>query len=375
MRGTAVSTHGPRGRGVTQRGLHTCGPTRPPEGDNTRAPRKLRKRPRRAQGRGWGAPGVPDCPPPGPWRPLQRARTLGEAESPQSGQRPELPGEARTAWPAPARPPPPCPQPKPATGSFPGRDPGAGSYLSSADPWLWLLVSREKTLRSLRGRVGGDEGGVNPTSGGLASGDRERHPLAAAPDAAPGAAPARVAAGNSLPRQNASAAPGGREDRGEASGPGPQMLAAPVPTAPAPHGLQGPRVLCSEPRVRQFCGWCWLCCRGRRPRVRPVFLSARGRDGAPRRKHVSGKLCRPRAAGPTAARSGPTAGRCTFLSLHRKDRLRLGRLTRTWRPEAPADLAQCVPSGDCSATLAHCPGNDRTDGLRATSSNRTSRGI
>lgn len=38
------------------------------------------------------------------------------------------------------------------------------SYLSSADPGLWLLVSREKTLRSFRGRVGGDEGGVNPTS-------------------------------------------------------------------------------------------------------------------------------------------------------------------------------------------------------------------
>lgn len=216
-------------------------------------------------------------------------------------------------------------------------------------------------MRSLRGRVGGDEGGVNPTSGGLASGDRERHPLAAAPDAAPGAAPARVAAGNSLPRQNASAAPGGREDRGE--------------RPRAPHGLQGPRVLCSEPRVRQFCGRCWRCCRGRRPRVRPVFLSARGRDEAPRRKHVSGKLCRPRAAGPAAARSGPTAGQRTFLSLHRKDRLRLGRLTRTRRPEAPADLARCVPSSDCSATLAHCPGNDRTDGLRATSSNCTSRGI
>lgn len=139
------------------------------------------------------------------------------------------------------------------------------------------------------------------------------------------------------------------------------MLAAPVPAAPAPHGLQGPRVLCSEPRVRQFCGRCWRCCRGRRPRVRPVFLSARGRDKAPRRKHVSGKLCRPRAAGPAAARSGPTAGQRTFLSLHRKDRLRLGRLTRTRRPEAPADLARSVPSGDCSATLAHCPGNDRTD--------------
>lgn len=64
-----------------------------------------------------------------------------------------------------------------------------GSYLSSADPWLWLLVRREKTLRSLRGRVGGDEGGVNPTSGGLASGDRERHPSATTPDVAPGAAP------------------------------------------------------------------------------------------------------------------------------------------------------------------------------------------
>lgn len=50
--------------------------------------------------------------------------------------------------------------------------PAAGSYLSSADPWLWLLVRREKTLRSLRGRVGGDEGGVKPTSGGLASGER-----------------------------------------------------------------------------------------------------------------------------------------------------------------------------------------------------------
>lgn len=41
------------------------------------------------------------------------------------------------------------------------------TYLSKADPWLWLLVRREKTLRSLRGRVGGDEGGVKPTSGGL----------------------------------------------------------------------------------------------------------------------------------------------------------------------------------------------------------------
>lgn len=41
------------------------------------------------------------------------------------------------------------------------------THLSKAEPWLWLLVSREKTLRSLRGRVGGDEGGVKPTSGGL----------------------------------------------------------------------------------------------------------------------------------------------------------------------------------------------------------------
>lgn len=120
-------------------------PGRPPEGDNTRAPRKLRKRPRRAQGWGWGAPGVPDCPPPSPWRPLQRARTLGEAESPQSGQRPELPGEARTAWPAPARPPPPYPQPRPATGSFPGRDPGH----------RFLLVQR-RPLALVAGQPGED---------------------------------------------------------------------------------------------------------------------------------------------------------------------------------------------------------------------------
>lgn len=34
------------------------------------------------------------------------------------------------------------------------------THLSSAEPWLWLLVRREKTLRSLRVRRGGDEGGV-----------------------------------------------------------------------------------------------------------------------------------------------------------------------------------------------------------------------
>lgn len=49
------------------------------------------------------------------------------------------------------------------------------TYLSKADPWLWLLVRREKTLRSLRGRVGGDEGGVNPTSGGLSQEGLEGH--------------------------------------------------------------------------------------------------------------------------------------------------------------------------------------------------------
>lgn len=49
------------------------------------------------------------------------------------------------------------------------------TYLSKADPWLWLLVRREKTLRSLRGRVGGDEGGVKPTSGGLSQEGLEGH--------------------------------------------------------------------------------------------------------------------------------------------------------------------------------------------------------
>lgn len=49
------------------------------------------------------------------------------------------------------------------------------TYLSKADPWLWLLVRREKTLRSLRGRVGGDEGGVKPTSGGLGQEGSEEH--------------------------------------------------------------------------------------------------------------------------------------------------------------------------------------------------------
>lgn len=49
------------------------------------------------------------------------------------------------------------------------------TYLSKADPWLWLLVRREKTLRSLRGRVGGDEGGVKPTSGGLSQEGSEEH--------------------------------------------------------------------------------------------------------------------------------------------------------------------------------------------------------
>lgn len=52
-----------------------------------------------------------------------------------------------------------CPSPRPLC---PTR-----AYLSKAEPWLWLLVRREKTLRSLRGRVGGEEGGVKPTSGGL----------------------------------------------------------------------------------------------------------------------------------------------------------------------------------------------------------------
>lgn len=46
------------------------------------------------------------------------------------------------------------------------------TYLSKADPWLWLLVRREKTLRSLRGRVGGDEGGVKPMSAGLSQKDQ-----------------------------------------------------------------------------------------------------------------------------------------------------------------------------------------------------------
>lgn len=49
------------------------------------------------------------------------------------------------------------------------------TYLSRADPWLWLLVRREKTLRSLRGRVGGEEGGVKPTSGGLSQEGSEGH--------------------------------------------------------------------------------------------------------------------------------------------------------------------------------------------------------
>lgn len=49
------------------------------------------------------------------------------------------------------------------------------SYLSSAEPWLWLLVRREKTLRSLRGLLGGDEGGVNPTSGVLE--EKERYSI------------------------------------------------------------------------------------------------------------------------------------------------------------------------------------------------------
>lgn len=39
--------------------------------------------------------------------------------------------------------------------------------MSSAEPWLWWLVRREKTFRSFRGRRGGEEGGVYPTSGGL----------------------------------------------------------------------------------------------------------------------------------------------------------------------------------------------------------------
>lgn len=46
------------------------------------------------------------------------------------------------------------------------------THLSKADPWLWVLVRREKTLRSLRGRVGGDEGGVNPMSAGLSQKDQ-----------------------------------------------------------------------------------------------------------------------------------------------------------------------------------------------------------
>lgn len=46
------------------------------------------------------------------------------------------------------------------------------TYLSKADPWLWVLVRREKTLRSLRGRVGGDEGGVKPMSAGLSQKDQ-----------------------------------------------------------------------------------------------------------------------------------------------------------------------------------------------------------
>lgn len=48
--------------------------------------------------------------------------------------------------------------------------------MSSAEPWLWLLVRREKTLRSLRGLVGGDEGGVKPTSEVLSRGvQKETH--------------------------------------------------------------------------------------------------------------------------------------------------------------------------------------------------------
>lgn len=61
-------------------------------------------------------------------------------------------------------------------GSLSLRPPGpTRTYLSKADPWLWLLVRREKTLRSLRGRVGGDEGGVKPTSGGLSQEGLEGH--------------------------------------------------------------------------------------------------------------------------------------------------------------------------------------------------------
>ena len=87
----------------------------------------------------------------------------GLEASPVRTERAERPGEG-PSWP--------CPRPRAAPGSLPPRSRPPGSYLSSADPWLWWLVRREKTFRSLRGRVGGDEGGVNPTSVDLASGDR-----------------------------------------------------------------------------------------------------------------------------------------------------------------------------------------------------------
>lgn len=51
------------------------------------------------------------------------------------------------------------------------------THLSKADPWLWVLVRREKTLRSLRGRVGGEEGGVKPMSAGLSQRIRGTHDL------------------------------------------------------------------------------------------------------------------------------------------------------------------------------------------------------
>ena len=37
--------------------------------------------------------------------------------------------------------------------------------MSSAEPWVWLLVSLEKTLRSFLTRSGGEDGGGEPSAG------------------------------------------------------------------------------------------------------------------------------------------------------------------------------------------------------------------
>lgn len=112
--------------------------------------------------------------------PLPRPQTLSPAPPPDSSPRPgpaRPPGRSSESWPRPATrllalppaPPPPHPQTPPRPPPRPSdSSPRSRPYLSSADPWLWLLVRREKTFRSLRGRVGGDEGGVNPTSVDLA---------------------------------------------------------------------------------------------------------------------------------------------------------------------------------------------------------------